>query len=466
MDLHMNKLYKGILLTLLLMGIPIFGMAQVNQSYSQYYLTPYLINPGALGAERVLGIDLNYQKSFISIPEAPESFMLLAQSPIGENLAVGITAFASREGVSENVGGMLSVSYSLRFSKDEAKPHFLNFGLSGGYAMRQSNGSLVENPADLAVSYLNGQPSRILGQIGLYYQLDNLAAGLSVVDLFDAQSINYNAIQGEEFNFVPLNQTFSFVKYDFVIANKISLSPYVSYASYNNDIGNGFLEGMLLVNYNEVFWGGASYIADVGAVFRIGFSLKSLLKIGYGYSVNTASKSRVTDSHEMLLSYRKYQPVAKEEEIIEEEEAVAEVLVEKDSVAVKQDNTIKPVAIVPDTVKPKEEVLEVEEIIVEAPVEEEAIVAFEPTVGAVIDEEPGNYIIVGAFSTKENAQVYSNAVNKEGYSANVAFYSKTGYYYVILSKQEVLETAKKILEDIRTHEILDFKKAWILSVNK
>ena len=127
MDLHMNKLYKGILLTLLLMGMSILATAQVNQSYSQYYLSPYLINPGALGAERVLGIDLNYQKSFINIPEAPESFMLLAQSPIGENLAIGITAFANREGISENVGGMASVSYSLKFSKDEANPHFLNF---------------------------------------------------------------------------------------------------------------------------------------------------------------------------------------------------------------------------------------------------------------------------------------------------------------------------------------------------
>ncbi len=446
-----------------------FTNAQLLGTGNQYYLTPYLVNPAALAINGVAELDVNYRKEWLAIQGAPERFKFLAQLPFANNFALGVTALGAREDLYESYGGMLSFSYKQPLSSSAGAKHYIAIGLSGGYATANLDYSQIDNPLDPALANLNNQSQNVLGQLGINYQWNGFMLGASLLDLFGSSP--FASDDNTEIEVSPLQQTFSYIKYDFAVGEQLSISPWVSYNSVKNQVDNGILEGMLLLNYRNFVWAGASYKLDVGPVFRIGFNLKNLLKIGYGYenlNANGDKSGRSLVTHELHLNYRFLKKDAEQlaqKDTTEELNSVPQVIVVK----VPVDNTVEPFK--PDTttyVVSTPEPAEIEpmpkEVTPDEVIEPKVAKQFKKEVADVIDEEKGHYVITGAFSTNDNAQRYAKVIEKEGFKPAIGLYRGTGYYYVILAKVQQLSMAKMILMEIRKVDLLEFDKSWILSI--
>ena len=74
----------------------------------------------------------------------------------------------------------------------------------------------------------------------------------------------------------------------------------------------------------------------------------------------------------------------------------------------------------------------------------------------------GNYIIVGVFSTFENAERYSDQLHKIGQSVKWGFNSQKNYWYVYIYYSRTTDDIRTHLQQIRT--VPQLKEAWLLTV--
>ena len=74
----------------------------------------------------------------------------------------------------------------------------------------------------------------------------------------------------------------------------------------------------------------------------------------------------------------------------------------------------------------------------------------------------GNYIIVGVFSTFENAEKYSDQLHKIGQNVKWGFNSQKNYWYVYIYYSETTDDIRSHLEKIRN--VPQLKEAWLLTV--
>lgn len=94
-------------------------------------------------------------------------------------------------------------------------------------------------------------------------------------------------------------------------------------------------------------------------------------------------------------------------------------------------------------------------------------VATQPTPPArtgrnLLEMPPGNYVIVGAFASFDNAQNYSDALLDEGYFTQVGYHSPKNLYYVQIFSSQSLQQAEKERDKLRRSPILS--KAWVFTV--
>ncbi|TLX72363.1 hypothetical protein E9993_17655 [Labilibacter sediminis] len=115
--------------------------------------------------------------------------------------------------------------------------------------------------------------------------------------------------------------------------------------------------------------------------------------------------------------------------------------------------------IVDETIEPK---------IQEAPVASTVAVA-EPVIvpqGNHKDElELGHYIVVGAFESKYNAEIYSSQLKNDGFDNNFGFLTNKDYYYVyVYENTGNIDKAREIRNNYRNINKHEFPNSWLLSV--
>jgi len=177
--------------------------------------------------------------------------------------------------------------------------------------------------------------------------------------------------------------------------------------------------------------------------------------------------------------HRKEPPTIKEDKtppppppVMAEEAITEEPIIEEPIEATEVQEVAEP-AIIPATVAAASTAA-----IIAAPpveetgIEEAAVLKATPTETLVVaqgnhkDELPlGNYIIVGAFLSKANANSYSNKLKAKGYENKYGFLTEKDYYYVYIYKNTGdTDKARAIRDKFRTNNDFDFKNAWLLSV--
>jgi len=80
--------------------------------------------------------------------------------------------------------------------------------------------------------------------------------------------------------------------------------------------------------------------------------------------------------------------------------------------------------------------------------------------------KPGNYVVVGAFRSNQNALVFMNNLKKEGHLATVSYSPTKEYYYVHMGNIATVEEAAKLRDEYRKENKFNFRDTWVLTVEE
>ena len=170
----------------------------------------------------------------------------------------------------------------------------------------------------------------------------------------------------------------------------------------------------------------------------------------------------------------------KEEEEDLDEEVEPEVLEEAkaDSIPAVEEPVVQEVVVEePVRVEPEPVVVVHEQVEETPPIREVSPSASEPPAkapepgheivrkGRHSDElEAGNYVIVGSFKSRENAERYSDMLGDRGYENGFGFASEKDVYYVFVFRSADLEVTRGTRDRYRRIRDFQFPDSWVLTV--
>lgn len=427
--------------------------AQQNLTHNHFFLNPSLYNPSYFGANRYTEVFLNYRKQWAGINGAPSTAALNFHLPFNHKTALGITAYQDQAGVLTSTTGLASFSYQLYFGQKTAANHYLAFGISAGVTHSYVN--VTSNDPATA----SNNTSSLDGQFGFNYRFKNLNISFAIPRIFESyvtSDVGFN-----EPGIKQVKTTISSVSYLININQRISFEPLILYRTY--DAFSPQYEACGILRFNKIGWIGGSYKQDYGASAFLGFTINDKIKLGYAYEFAAKQSDNLSSgSHELQLVLRigkkqKTRPVP--EEKVKEEEVTEEVVreeVEPNPIEEKQNVTqTSPPMVTPPVVKEIQVLSKEDSAAVEKPV-----VVLSNGSGL----EPGHYVVVGAFRSKENAATFRNTLKRAGYPAESGFQTEKDLYIVYMKRASTLEEAQVLRAKYRAMSRYSLRDTWILSI--
>ena len=254
--------------------------------YSQHFINPVLVNPGATGINDYQELILNYRNTWASFDGAPKTITLNFNGPVGNRLGFGAQLFRDTYGALETSKGMIALSYTI-----ESETNKVGFGLST---------ELVNPNDDVFLRNIDGNKF-FDASFGIYGIYDNqFKYGVSFPSLISSK---INIEDGD-----PGDRDLGYIAH-FAYATKtkesnIGVEPSIFIKSLNNipthvdlNVKLSFLDGK--------FVGAAGY--TLGADKKIGFLMGTNvenLSINYSYNISTRSFQDYNNgAHEFSVAF-------------------------------------------------------------------------------------------------------------------------------------------------------------------
>lgn len=272
------------------------GYAQQDAQYTQYMYNTTTVNPAYAGSRESLNVFGLYRTQWVGLDGAPETTNFSINSPIGENVGLGVSFVNDRIGPQDASNIAVDFSYSVLVSGN----YKLSFGIkaSGSLLNVDFNKLSFENGTDAASQ--NNIDNKFLPNIGagLYLHSDKGYIGLSVPyflenDHYDknsslvaAEKMHYYVIAGYVFDLNPSLQFKPSV-----------LTKVVEGAPLQVDLSGNFL-------INEALTLGLAYRWDASYSALAGFQINPSWFIGYAYDRDSTKLADFNSgSHEIFLRY-------------------------------------------------------------------------------------------------------------------------------------------------------------------
>lgn len=272
---------------------------QVAPFSDHYILNPMLINPAGAGLRGALSIAAVYRKQWVGIEGAPETIMILADSPLaGTRTGIGLSIIADKTGVTRetSIGGTYSYSIDMREGN-------LSFGLKAGFMATNTAWSdlFVLDPGDEL--YLVDSKTFIVPDFsfGAYLSTNRYYAGFSIPRLMGYDFIpekNRYALKFDPRQYYYMFQGGYIVEYmqgiRFIPSALLVLSPGEKILA---DFNAHF-------NFSEKMWAGASYRTNNSLAGLFQFAISDQLKAAYSYYLDLGRFGRFSNgSHEIMLRF-------------------------------------------------------------------------------------------------------------------------------------------------------------------
>lgn len=297
-----RKIILSIAFALCLVSVS-FGQTRLigeRSVYTQYFLTPYLLHPGATGQNEYGEVIANYRNAWASFPGAPKTVTFGYQGPIGNRIGLGLIGVSDSYAAFATTKGGLSLSYTVESPKNK-----IGFGIAGEYIQHKLRSDelinvLVNTTDPEIVNRLNGASyfDASFGIYGIYNE--KLIYGLTVPSIL-SQRLNDGPDKTEkEIGYiVSLGYRYDIPEKDVTIepsvyVKKLMLVP--THVDFN--LKADFL--------NESLTTGITY--SYGSEERIGFLIGTQLSnVGFHYSYNLSMndfQQYNNGSHELSLKLR------------------------------------------------------------------------------------------------------------------------------------------------------------------
>lgn len=260
--------------------------------FTQHYLYPTLINPGAIGSGEQ-EIMVNYRNGWSDFDGSPSTVNIAYNGAVGNRLGFGAQLLRDSYASLGTTKGQVGLSYTI-----ESPINKIGFGLSTEYVQHGLTGGLSSVDDPLILQRLDGAQffDVSFGIFGLYN--DRLIYGISLPSLISSRLTELGNEDGRDIGYI--------VQLGYKLMSPttgITLTPTVAVKSLMNtpthiDLNAtfGFLDDKLL--------GGVGY--TLGGESRLGFLIGTQvekLRINYSYTVSSLEFQTYNNGgHEITLS--------------------------------------------------------------------------------------------------------------------------------------------------------------------
>jgi type IX secretion system PorP/SprF family membrane protein len=285
--------------------------SQEGSIYENYYLTPFIINPAATGAEYYPVVELSVKKQWVNFPDAPTTFLLAGNYKIGlfdfynpkgllnkgplkitNYMGLGAAIYRDNNGPLSNTGMILSYAYHIPIN---AVSKF-SIGISGIGTFYSLNSSILKPDQSNDPYLLDGNDNIFRANVnfGVYYYSDTYFVGLSANKILpDIENVNsqvkvlpgYFLIGGYKFR---------------KKRSPISIEPSLTIKKTGSE--NITIDIHTKFYIRQLNWVAISYSTSGKMNFQFGLNLYKNLYAGYNYEYALSNISSYTSgSHELYL---------------------------------------------------------------------------------------------------------------------------------------------------------------------
>jgi type IX secretion system PorP/SprF family membrane protein len=268
--------------------------------YSQAFLHPVLINPGATASSGDQNLMVNYRNAWATFPGSPKTVTLSYDGLLADKLGMGVLVLQDNFGSLQTSKGQLSFSYNIKSDINK-----VGFGLAAEYIRHGLNNyglsTNLGNETDIVINQRRAGIDYIDASFGVYGIYDNkFTYGIALPSLISSRLDEATADEKRDLGFI-LNLGYK-VKAQ---TTGISLNPSIILKKLNQvpthidlNLALGFLEDKLI--------SGVTY--RVGADNNLGFLIGvNIDRIGFHYTYNVSSKefqNYNNGAHEITAKFR------------------------------------------------------------------------------------------------------------------------------------------------------------------
>ena len=482
--------------------------AQDISNFSQFFLNPYALNPSYAGIEGRSAFFLAYRKQWTTIQGAPVLANMSYHTPLNKRLNIGLNLNSDKRGITNTSSILVTAGYTVPIDNTT----FVRFGLSAGYGYNSIDWDKVGTFTDPALSNMLTKNSFLLGNAGISFHKKTFHGGIVLPSIFQPiylsnESFTVTALR--PFQSVVLHASNRF----YFNNDKNVFEPYLIYR-LNSGLPSQF-EAAAVVHLQHLVWVGASYKQQFGISALVGLKIQNLFAVGFSYSVqNTGVNQLAAPSYEIQLAYlagKKRKEVAAYSFVDTHKEKVrkktaAEIAAERkkqqqvtdqklaEERKKKEDQLAKEKAAQNQALLAKKEIPVVAKVdsVKEVPqqkvntdslnlAEQERLKGIEAQTDSTLSShadrhefvkrgenseemELGNYVVVGAFQSRANAESFVKGLTRMTFDAHFGFLTERGYWYVYLFYSDDINTVRA--ERDKSRKLKIFRNAWLLTVQR
>ncbi|MFL5764008.1 MAG: PorP/SprF family type IX secretion system membrane protein [Bacteroidia bacterium] len=430
---------KNIIITSALTILTTAAFAQQVPFSSQYYADPFVMNPALTGKHEGTNAFLMHRSQWTGIAGAPQTSYLTLDGPIeAKNIGLGLNLYSDQTDILSRVGGFVNYSYKLKINDENN----LYIGLAAGVINNKIDFSkaVVRDGQDPFLFTESQSKTAFSADFGLAYTWKALEVGVCAPQII-GNTIHYKKTDEENSYYKLARHYQGSVKYTFDVVKEKEITVYplvaVRYAT-----GSIFQYDVNVVgDWKKYGWLGVTYHSNYAVAISGGVRYKSLA-VGYAYDLGIGKVKKYTGStSEFLLSYtfgggQKSDDVAKDEP----KDAVVDDMIAK--LKAKSDSTDAEMARMKaelDKLKGGDSGSNDNKMSDANNTLTENLMRVGDSNDFVDDNgmgmSSGFYVVIGSFSSKDNANKFKEANIIKGYAnCMVTQNHKSKVYYVVVNK--------------------------------
>ncbi|MCF6130180.1 type IX secretion system membrane protein PorP/SprF [Flavobacterium sp. AS60] len=286
---------------LFLVFFTVVAFAQQEGQYTQYMYNTSVINPAYTGSREALSIFGLHRTQWVGLEGAPSTNNIAISSPIGKNVALGLSVVNDKIGPSDENNFAIDFSYGFPISEN----YKLSFGLKGSANILNVDFTKLNiyNPGD--PRFQDNIDNRFTSNIGagVYLNSDKTYFGLSVPYLIESKHYDGTAPSSAD-SFIASEK----MHFNFIAGHVFDLNPNIKFKpSVLSKVVQGAplsldLSGNFLIN--DKFTAGLAYRLSSSFSALAGFQVTNGLFIGYAYDRETTKLADYNSgSHEVFLRF-------------------------------------------------------------------------------------------------------------------------------------------------------------------
>jgi len=411
-------------------------IAQQVPFSSQYYTNPFVTNPAFTGNHERVNAFLTHRSQWTGISGAPQTSYLTIDGPIeAKNIGLGLNVYSDVTDIMSRVGAFANYSYKLKINDDNN----LFIGLALGAINQKIDFSkVVVRDADDPFLFTESQSKTAFSaDFGLGYTFKKLEIGIAAPQIL-GNTMKYKKTDDGSSYYTFARHYQGSIKYVFDVVKEKEITAYplimVRYATgsvFQYDVN-------AVLDWKKIGWVGVTYHSNYAVAISGGLRYKNIA-VGYAYDLGIGKVKKFTgSSSEFLLSYT-FGGAPKEEvaKVEDPKDAIVDDMIAK--LKAKSDTSEVEIQRLKDALAK----LQSGEGSTATPKNSESLtenLMRTGNSGDFVDDNgmgmaAGFYVVIGTFSSKDNATKFKDANIIKGYNnTQIVQNYKTKVYYVFVNK--------------------------------